>query len=196
MNPDRVFFNTPAELRRWFQKNHATVTELWIGFYKKDSGLTGVTYKEALDEALCFGWIDGVRKSVDEFSYTIRFTPRKPTSTWSKVNVAHVERLIALGRMKPSGHAAYGARKENRTGIYTYEGKDQDLSAEYLKQLRANAIAWKYYQAQPPWYRRTSGRWVMSAKKEETRLRRLATLIEDSAHQRPIGPLKRPDKAK
>ena len=195
MLPEVVFFRTPAELRAWFRKHHATATELWIGFYKKDSGRSGVTYKEALDEALCVGWIDGIRKSVDDSSYTNRFTPRKPKSNWSRVNIARVEQLTKLNRMKKPGLAAFEAREEHRSGVYTYENEVEDLSAPFIKQFKSNKKAWTYFQAQPPGYRRTAGRWVMSAKKEETRLRRLTTLIEDSAHERLIGPLRRPDKS-
>lgn len=194
MTPDIVFFATPAELRRWFRKNHSKAAELWIGFYKKDSGLSAVTYKQALDEALCFGWIDGIRKSVDAVSYTNRFTPRKPRSNWSTVNSNRVEELIALGRMQPSGLAAYHARTEHRSGILSRERGAMELSAEYIRTFKSNKRAWRFFQDQPPWYRKTSGRWVMSAKKEETRLRRLATLIEDSGDGRIIRPLMRPDK--
>lgn len=194
MTPDVVFFATPAELRRWFRKNHNKASELWIGFYKKDSGLSALTYKQALDEALCFGWIDGIRKSVDTVSYTNRFTPRKPRSNWSTVNINRVEELIALGRMQPSGLVAFQAHQDHHSGVSPCEGGALELSAEYIRTFKTNKKAWRFFQDQPPWYRKTSGRWVMSAKKEETRLRRLATLIEDSSHGRIIKPLMRPEK--
>ena len=185
MNPH--YYTSAVKFHQWLEKNHARPVELWVGFYKKDSGRIGVTYPEALDEALCFGWIDGIRKAVDESRYTIRFTPRKPGSIWSNVNIKRANELIAEGRMAPAGLAAFEARTAEKSGVYTYENRSRQLSAEYEQQLRANKKAWEFFQSQAPYYQRTAGGWVMSAKKEKTRLRRLAILIEDSAQGRRLG---------
>ena len=176
------FFSTPEKFREWLAKNHDREDELLIGFYKKDSGKKSITYAEALDEALCYGWIDGVRKSFDETSYTIRFTPRKPKSIWSLVNVRHVERLMKAGRMAEPGHAAYARRDPKRTGIYAFENAAREFSPEFEKTFRANKRAWEFFQTEPPSIRKTCIFWVMSAKKEETRVRRLEQLIESSAN--------------
>ena len=190
---DLTFFDTPAAFRAWLEEHHQTASELWVGFYKKSSGKPSITWPESVDEALCYGWIDGIRKSVDETSYTIRFTPRKPRSTWSAVNVARVAELTRLGRMRPAGHKAFEARAEAKTGIYAYEQRNTaELAEAYEQQFRANQPAWDFFQAQPLGYRRTAVWWVVSAKKEATRLKRLATLIEDSAQGRTIAPLTRP----
>jgi uncharacterized protein YdeI (YjbR/CyaY-like superfamily) len=187
-----TFFQTPAEWRAWLEKHHAQQQELWVGFYKKDSGRPSITWPESVDQALCFGWIDGVRKSVDDVSYTIRFTPRKARSTWSSVNIKRVLELSAQGLMRPAGLKAYEARTGEKSGIYSYEQKDSPtLTADYEKKLKANKEAWTFFQAQAPWYQRGAIHWVMSAKKEETRLKRLATLLEDSENGRTIKPLTR-----
>ena len=175
------FFSSPAQFRQWLERNHDRESELLVGFHKKSSGKKSVTYSEALDEALCFGWIDGVRKNLDETSYTIRFTPRKPRSIWSNVNVNHVERLIKEKRMHASGLEAYARRDPERTGIYAFENRPKELVPEYEKLFRAKKTAWEFFEKQPPSNKRTVIFWVMSAKKEETRLRRLAQLIENSA---------------
>jgi len=182
-------FRTPAAFRAWLTKHHATATELEIRLFKVHAAHRGITYPQALDEALCFGWIDGVVHRLDEDSFRQRYTPRKPRSTWSRRNVEHVERLKTAGRMAPAGLAAYDARDARRTGLYSFEQERPDLAPEYLKAIRANAAAWTYFQAQAPSYRRMTIHWVMSAKKEETRARRLATLIECSARGRKIPPL-------
>ena len=180
-----TFFATPADFRAWLEKHHETERELLLGFYKKGSGLPSITWPESVDEALCFGWIDGVRKSLGEDSYTIRFTPRKPGSTWSAVNVARVEELTRLGRMRPAGLEAFGKRSEAKTGTYSYEQKeDAKLEKAEEKQLRADKAAWEFFQSQTAWYRRTAIWRVVSAKKEETRKKRLAKLIEESARGR------------
>ena len=187
-----TFFATPSEFRRWLEEHHATARELWVGFYKKDSGRPSITWPEAVDEALCYGWIDGVRRRIDDVSYAIRFTPRKPRSNWSAVNVDRVAELTRLGRMHPAGLAAFNGRAAARTGIYAYEQRAAarlDPAAEQA--FRANERAWAFFQAQAPWYRRTAIWWVVSAKQEATRLRRLATLIADSAAGRTIRPLTR-----
>jgi uncharacterized protein YdeI (YjbR/CyaY-like superfamily) len=175
------FFRSPAQFRQWLEKNHDSVAELLLGFHKKDSGKKSVTYPEALDEALCFGWIDGVRRSLDETSYTIRFTPRKPRSIWSNVNVRHVERLTKEGRMAEPGLKAYALRDPKRTGIYAFENRPREFSPEFEKKFRANKPAWEFFQTEPPSIRRTCIFWVMNAKKEETRLRRLDQLIARAA---------------
>ena len=186
MEPDSrlspTFFAAPEKFRAWLEKHHKTEQELLVGFYKKGSGLPSITWPESVDEALCFGWIDGVRKSLGEDSYTIRFTPRKPGSNWSAVNVARVEELSRLGRMHPAGLAAFEKRSEAKTGIYAYEQKEgAALEKAEEKQLRANKAAWEFFQSQPAWYKRTAIWRVVSAKKEETRRKRLAKLIEESA---------------
>lgn len=186
------FFASPDAFREWLESHHETERELWVGFYKKATGIPSITWPEAVDQALCFGWIDGVRKSLDADSYTNRFTPRKATSTWSEVNRKRVEELTALGLMRPAGIRAHKARTAANSGIYGYEQKVTELEEAYAAQLRANPTAWGFFQAQPPSYRRTASWWVMSAKQESTRLRRLATLIDDSANGRTIKPLTRP----
>jgi uncharacterized protein YdeI (YjbR/CyaY-like superfamily) len=182
-----TFFETPGEFRKWLEKHHATAKELWVGYYKKGSGKPSMTWPESVDQALCFGWIDGIRKSVDEDSYTIRFTPRKQGSIWSSVNIKRVQELSEQGLMQPPGLQAFAARKENKSGIYSYEQRGDQLPEPYAGLLRKNKAAWDFFQAQPPSYRKAAGWWVVSAKKEETRLKRLEQLIEDSAGGRRIG---------
>lgn len=186
------FFKSQAELRAWFEKHHGTATELWVGFYKKGSGKTGVTYPESVDEALCFGWIDGIRKGLDEARYVNRFTPRKPTSNWSAVNVKRVRELIAEGRIRPAGLAAFQARREDRTAIYSYEQRPPDLRDKYERKIKANKKAWEFWRTVAPSYRKAATWWVISAKREDTRERRLATLIEASARGERVPPLTGP----
>ena len=181
------FFKTPSAFGKWLAVNHAKSKELWVGFYKKDSGKPSITWPESVDEALCFGWIDGLRKSIDEDSYMIRFSPRNPGSIWSAVNMGNAERLIKENRMQPAGLKAYQARKANRSGIYAYEQRSPELIEPYLGKLKRNRKAWEFFQAQPPSYRKTINWWIVSAKKEETRLKRLEQLIEESAAGRRIG---------
>jgi uncharacterized protein YdeI (YjbR/CyaY-like superfamily) len=181
-----AFFATPARFRRWLEKHHATASMLWVGYYKKDSGKPSITWPESVDEALCFGWIDGLRKSIDACSYTLRFTPRKPRSVWSEINVRRAEALIAARRMRPAGLAAFEARRPNRSGIYSYEQRGEQLPEPYASALRKNRTAWRFFQAQTPSYRKACGWWVVSAKKEETRRARLAKLVDLSARGRPI----------
>lgn len=180
------FFKTPEDFRRWLETHHATTDELWVGYYKKDSGKPGITWPESVDEALCFGWIDGIRKRVDDTSYANRFTPRRPRSIWSAVNIKRVEELTRQGRMRPAGERAFAARTENKSGIYAYEQRKTELADPYRKKLQQNKAAWKFFEAQPASYRKMVNWWILSAKKEETRLKRLATLIEDSAQSRTI----------
>ena len=184
-----VHFSSPDDFRDWLEKNHASQVELWLGFYKTSSKKQGITYSQALDEALCFGWIDGVRYSVDAESYKIRFTPRKPKSIWSRVNVRRVEALKKAKKMAEAGLKAFEARDEHRTGIYAFEHKRPGLSAKNKKLLRANKRAWEFFAKQAPWYQRTAGYWVSSAKQEETRARRLAKLMEVSAAGRRLDQL-------
>lgn len=185
------FFKSQSDFRKWLEKHHATDRELWVGLYKKSSGHPSITWPESVDEALCFGWIDGIRKSIDALSYTIRFTPRKPTSTWSAINIKRAQELIDQGLMRSAGLKAFQARKENKSGIYSYEQRSDRLPEAYERGLKRNKTAWDFFQAQPPWYRKTAGWWVVSARKEETRLKRLEKLIEDSANGRTIAPLTR-----
>jgi uncharacterized protein YdeI (YjbR/CyaY-like superfamily) len=191
---DPVFFAAPAEFRAWLEAHHASETELLVGFHKKGTGMPSLTWPQSVDEALCFGWIDGVRRSLGAESYTIRFTPRKARSFWSNVNIRRAGELIAEGRMTPAGLRAFEARTGERSGVYSFEQKDKDavvLPPEMEARFRANAEAWEYFQSRPPWYRQTSTWWVISAKKEETREKRIATLIADSAARRPIRGLDR-----
>jgi len=185
------YFPTPADFRRWLEANHGGSAELWVGFYKRASGKPSITYPEAVEEALCFGWIDGVRKSITVDAYAVRFTPRKPKSQWSSVNIKRVGELSIAGRMQPAGLKAFeGATKQERKCSFE-QRHESHLNAADKRRFRTNERAWDYFQAQPPWYRRTAIFWVVSAKKEETRQRRLATLIADSAANRPIKPLTR-----
>ncbi len=189
------FFSSPGNFREWLERNHDSATELLMGFHKKSSGKKSITYGEALDEALCFGWIDGVRKNLNETSYTIRFTPRKPTSIWSNVNVKHVARLQKEGRMHRAGTEAYERRAPERTGIYSFENAPRELPPEYEKTFRQNKAAWKFFQEQPPGYKRLMVFRTVSAKKQETRLRRLKQLIESSEKGERMGILKPKDNA-
>jgi uncharacterized protein YdeI (YjbR/CyaY-like superfamily) len=189
-----TFFATPAAFARWLRRHHAREKVLWVGYHKKGTGRPSLTWPESVREALRFGWIDGVRRSVDAESYTIRFTPRKPTSRWSNVNIRVARELIAGGLMEPAGLAAFEARKGERSGVYTYEQGESAAEAAVERAVSRNRAAWAFFRSRPPWYRRTSARWVMSAKREETRKRRLAILIDDSEAGRAIGPLRRPPK--
>ena len=181
MTTPAIVFETAGKFRAWLRAHHAHENALLVCIRKVGSSRTGITYADALDEALCYGWIDGVRRRIDDEAFSIRFSPRKPGSIWSRINVAHVKRLIAAGRMQKAGLAAWEARKEERTGVYSFEQDSHEMPAAYLRSFRANAKAWKWFQAQAPWYRRTLTYWVTSAKKEETRRRRLDELIAKSA---------------
>ena len=191
------FFASLSEWRAWLEKHHADTHELWVGFYKRDSGRPSITWPESVDGALCFGWIDGVRKSIDAIRYKIRFTPRKPRSVWSAININRVTELSKSGHMHSAGLAAFEKRSHDRSAIYAYEQrKKAKLPAPFEKKFRANGGAWKFFQSQPPWYQRTSTYWVVSAKKEETRLKRLDTLIDCSARKQNIRSLNRPSGSK
>jgi len=184
------FFATPAAFRAWLEEHHESADELLVGFHKKGSAKPSMTWKESVDEALCFGWIDGVRRTLDEERYTIRFTPRRERSRWSDINVRRVKELQRLGLMRPAGLRIFEKRRET-DAAYSYEQRHAaELDPESERAFRANAAAWAYFQARPPWYRRTATHWVVSAKKEETRRARLAALIDDSAHERLIKPLR------
>lgn len=176
-----TYFTSPAAFRKWLAAHHATAKELLVGFHKKGSGRPSMTWPESVDQALCFGWIDGVRKRVDDTRYTIRFTPRRAASNWSAINIARVRELGEQGLMEARGLEAFEARQEKRSGVYAYENRPKALAAPYEKQLRRDKAAWDFFQAQAPWYRRLAAFWVMSAKKEETRQTRLARVIADSA---------------
>jgi len=175
------FFKTAADFRAWLADHHASETELWVGYFKKDSGRTSITYSESVDQAICFGWIDGVRVSIDDLSYRIRFTPRKPRSIWSTINIAKANALTRQGLMHPAGRKVFTARTEDRSEIYSFEHKGiRELDPGYEKEIAANKKAKAFLDAQIPSYRRVITHWVMSAKQEETRLRRLDLLIKSS----------------
>ena len=186
-----AFFQTPAHFRAWLEKHHASADHLWVGYYKKATKKPSVTWEDTVEEALCFGWIDGIRKSRDDESYVVRFTPRKPKSVWSQRNIDLVERLTAEGRMRPEGLAAFAFKDEHPDSGYAIAKRDGALPEDMLARFRKKARAWKFFQEQPPGYRRQAGNWVTSAKREETRERRLATLIEDSANGLRIKQLRR-----
>jgi uncharacterized protein YdeI (YjbR/CyaY-like superfamily) len=184
---DAIYFDSPASFGRWLDEHHASAPEVLAGYHKKHSGRPSMTWAESVDEALCYGWIDGIRRRVDDDRYTIRFTPRKPRRIWSAVNIERVAELTRLGRMQPSGNAAYAQREPSRSAIYAYEQRSTDLEHRLQDRFRANAAAWAFYEAQPAGYRKTANWWVMSAKQETTRLRRLETLIQDSASGRRVA---------
>jgi uncharacterized protein YdeI (YjbR/CyaY-like superfamily) len=175
------FFRSAADFRTWLEKNHATATVLWVGFYKKDSGKPSITWPESVDQALCFGWIDGIRKRVDENSYQIRFTPRRRGSIWSAINIKRAKELVRQKQMRPTGLKAFAARIENKSGIYSYEQRSTELSQPYANLLEKNKPASNFFKKQPPSYQKMIGWWIVSAKKEETRMARLAKLISESA---------------
>lgn len=195
---DPVFFADPKQWRRWLEKHHATATEVWVGLHKKASGLPSITRPEAVDEALCFGWIDGVRQSIDDTSYKNRFTPRRTGSNWSEKNVNRVRELIDLGLMRPAGLRTFEARKEQKSRVYSYEQRHlARLEPLHERKLRANKKAWSYFEASPSSYRKAAIWWVLSAKQEATRLRRLEQLIWHSVQERTVPPLtpRRPAKS-
>jgi uncharacterized protein YdeI (YjbR/CyaY-like superfamily) len=190
MGEEAIFFSSPGELRAWLEEHHATASELWVGYYKKATNRPSVTWSEVVDEALCFGWIDGKVQRIDEQRHRQRLTPRKPNSNWSAVNIAKVAELRAQGRMTAAGEAAFAARREDRSAVYSYERRHEaEFDAEQKKTFRGNAAAWKWFAAQPPSYRTMATFWVVSAKRPDTRARRLATVIECSADGRRVPPL-------
>jgi uncharacterized protein YdeI (YjbR/CyaY-like superfamily) len=177
-NPEPLFFTDQTSFRDWLKVHHQTRLELWVGFYKRDSGRASITWPESVDEALCFGWIDGIRKRVDNLSYTIRFTPRRKRSVWSTINIKRVRVLTGEGRMQAAGLKAFEARRENKSGIYSYEQQREQMEEPYRSVLKKNKAAWTFFQSQPAWYRQQTDWWVISAKKEETRQKRLQKLID------------------
>jgi uncharacterized protein YdeI (YjbR/CyaY-like superfamily) len=188
-----IYFAAPDEFRAWLEQHHAHATEVLVGFHKKGTGVPSLTWPESVDAALCYGWIDGVRRRVDDERYTIRFTPRKATSTWSAVNIDRFQALQAEGRTRPAGHAAFEARREDRSRIYSYERRDEArFEPDEERRFRANAAAWAYFEGRPPGYRRIATHWVVSARRPETRTRRLTQLIEDSANGLLIRSQRRP----
>jgi uncharacterized protein YdeI (YjbR/CyaY-like superfamily) len=190
---DMHVFETPAELRAWLEANHETATELWIARYKKGTGKPSVTWPEIVGQVLCFGWIDGVGKRIDDEVYAQRVTPRRKGSIWSAVNIAKVAELDAAGLMTPAGRAAFDARTDGRSGIYAHEQDEPaTFTPEQEAELRADANAWAFWEGQPPSYRKAAVHWVVSAKKEQTRASRLATLVADSAAGERVKPLRRP----
>jgi uncharacterized protein YdeI (YjbR/CyaY-like superfamily) len=174
------FFSTPLEFRTWLEKNHQKKTELLVGFYKVGSGKPSITWPQSVDQALCFGWIDGVRRSIDDESYTIRFTPRKPNSIWSAINIKKVAELTKAGLMKEAGKKAFSFKKDHLTKIYSHEKEPAVLDKIYETQFRKNKIAWKYFSTQAPSYQKVMRHWIMSAKQEKTRLNRLEKVIKAS----------------
>ncbi len=182
MNP--TFFETPDAFRKWLARNHDKKNELLVGFYKRDSGRKSITWPESVDCALSYGWIDGVRRRIDDESYSIRFTPRRKGSIWSAINIKRVAELEKMGWMTDAGRAAFDKRDEKKSAIYSYENRPRELAPEFEKRFKANKKAWKFWSEQPPWYRRNVTYWVMEAKKDETRERRMAMLIEDCANER------------
>ena len=181
------YFNSQAEFRQWLERNHDKSSELWVGLHKKKSNKPSVSYKEAVDEALCFGWIDGVRKSVNENSYTIRFTPRRPRSIWSRINIKRANELKELGLMKPSGLRAFEGRDPKKADIYSFENAPRKLDPEFEQRFKKNKKAWAFFETLPPFFKKTCVFWLMSAKKEQTRLSRLERLIDSCARGERLG---------
>jgi uncharacterized protein YdeI (YjbR/CyaY-like superfamily) len=185
------FFSTPAEWREWLARHHESADELWVGYHKRATGKPSLTWPESVDEALCFGWIDGLRRSIGTERYMIRFTKRRAGSIWSAVNIRRVGVLTKLGRMRPAGLRAFKRRTKKKSAIYSFEQrKTVKLPAAYVRKFKEHVDAWRFFGGQAPWYQRTTTWWVISAKQKETRLRRLATLIADSAAGRRIGLMK------
>ncbi len=189
MNP--LFFSSPGEFRQWLEINFDKQSELWVGYYKVNTGKPSMTWSESVDQALCFGWIDGIRKSIDQESYCIRFTPRKPKSIWSAVNIKKIEELTKRELMHPAGLAAFALRTEDKSAVYSYENDPTTLDAELESQLKANGKAWAFFQSQPPYYQKTVVQWILSAKQTATRQKRLDELIADSENGLKIKQLRR-----
>jgi uncharacterized protein YdeI (YjbR/CyaY-like superfamily) len=189
---DVVFFEGPAQLRAWFEANHATATELWLGYHRKRTGLPSVTWQDVVDQELCFGWIDSVRYSLGDDRSAQRITPRRKGSVWSAVNIKRFQELERLGLVHPTGRAAFEKRDEARSRIYSYENRSLGFDEGRENEFRKNRAAWKFFESQAPWYRTTATYWVMSAKREETRDKRLNVLIEHSRKGERIPPLARP----
>ena len=189
MKPRDVrIFDTAADFRAWLEANHDTADHIWVGYYRKGVSKTAMTYPEAVEEALCMGWIDGQAGSVSDEVWSNRFTPRRKGSNWSVVNIGRVAALRAAARMHPAGIRAFEERDQPRDATYSYERPPENLPAEYLARFEADATAWDYWQAETPSYRRTASHWVLSAKRPETRERRFTTLVTDSAAGRRVKP--------
>jgi uncharacterized protein YdeI (YjbR/CyaY-like superfamily) len=187
---EAVFFATAGDLRAWFEQHHETAPELFVGYWKKGTGRSGVTHPEAIEQALCFGWIDSVAGRIDEQSYRVRFTPRRKGSVWSTVNIAKIAELTERGLMRPAGLRAFEGRRPDQVAVYAYEQPDGAvLDEEQTARLRADPVAWEWFSHQPPGYRKAAAHWVVSAKRAETRERRLSQLITDSAAGRKVPPL-------
>jgi uncharacterized protein YdeI (YjbR/CyaY-like superfamily) len=195
VEPEPVFFASPAEFEQWLAANHDHETELWVGFHRKATGQPSLTWPQSVDAALIYGWIDGIRKTVDATRFKIRFTPRKPRSNWSAVNIRRVGELTAQGRMQPAGLEAFARRDESRDRQYSFENSPRGLEPGHEREFRENAAAWAFFESQPPGYRRLTIWWIVSARREDTRLRRLRALIADSAAGRRIAALSRPGTA-
>lgn len=196
MERPATFFAKPSAWRAWLEKNHAKKDELWVGFYKTSTKKPSITWKESVDAALCFGWIDGRRQGIDEASYRIRFTPRKATSIWSKINIARVAELEAQGLMTDAGRAAFAKRKEAKSGVYSFErDKPAELPPDWQLRFEKTKKAWSWFSTQAPSYRKVAYHWVVSAKQEATRLRRFEQLLLDSANGLRVAPLRRPDRS-
>lgn len=182
-----IFFQTPQDFRNWLEKNHKTETEIIVGFYKVGTKKLSITWSEAVDQALCFGWIDSVRRSIDEESYCNRFTPRKPTSIWSAINIQKVEDLTKAGLMQTAGLEAFRLRKENKSRIYSHETETIQLSEQYEKQFKANKKAWEFFEKQAPSYKKVTIHWIMSAKQEKTQISRLEKTISESENGKRVS---------
>ena len=185
-----AFFPESSDFRKWLQSHHKREPEIWVGYYKKGTGLPSISWPESVDQALCFGWIDGIRKGIDDVSYMIRFTPRKTVSHWSAVNIKRVKALTKTNLMKPSGLEAFGRRRKEKSAKASYEQDKVKLDRVYEKMLKANKKAWSYFKSTPPSYQKPCTWWVMSAKRESTRLRRLNVLISSSEKKETIPPLR------
>ena len=195
MNP--IYFASAEEFRAWLEDNHATEREVYVGYYKKATGIPSMVWSEAVDEALCYGWIDGVVRRVDDRRHVQRFTPRRASSTWSAINIDKVARLRAEGRMRPAGEAAFARRRDDKSAIYSYEQRENPvLEPEQEARFRADAQAWEFFHSRPPSYRKVALYWVISAKRAETRERRLTQLIEDSAAGRELKQFLRPARSR
>ncbi len=178
-----LFFSNPSEFRKWLEANHDKEHELVVGFYKVKSGKPSMTWSQSVDEALCYGWIDGIRRSIDEESYCIRFTPRNPSSNWSAINISKVNKLKKLGLMKPAGLKAFSFRKEDRSGVYSFENRPKKLPPDFEEKFKENKTAWDFFKKQAPSYQRTTLYWILSAKQEKTKWFRLEKLIRGSEQQ-------------
>ena len=191
--PDRSdvrIFAAPAEFRAWLEANHDSASELWVGYYKKATGKTSMTYAEAVEEALCFGWIDGLTFRIDDEVHTNRFTPRRKGSNWSAINIAKMGELEAAGRLHPAGRRAFAERDRRKDAVYSYERPPAELPADWVRRFQEDGAAWEHWQAETPSYRRQATYWVVSAKRPETRRRRFETLLADSAAGRRIAPMR------